>query len=121
MPRNLAEAARHFRLSAEQGHAGAQSELAALYMHGKGVAQDYAEAMIWARRAAEQGHVAGEHNVGMLYEMGWGVPRDLRMAVSFFVRAAKQGAEPSKAALRDLAAQGVLEAAAALRRLGLTP
>jgi len=36
-------------------------------------------------------------------------------------RAAKQGAEESKAALRDLAAKGFPEAAAAARRLGLAP
>jgi len=90
-------------------------------MRGEGIAQDYAEAMIWARRSADQGILVGEHNVGLLYANGSGVPQDLRAAVMWLERAAKQGAEPSKAALRDLAAEGVPEAAAAVRRLGLAP
>ena len=90
-------------------------------MHGEGIAQDYAEAMIWACRSAEQGHFRGEHYVGALYANGWGVPRDPRAAVMWLERAAKQGAEPSKMTLRNLAASGVPEAAAALRRLRLAP
>jgi len=39
----------------------------------------------------------------------------------WFTRAAKQGDEVSKEALHDLAAEGVPEAVAALRRLGLAP
>ena len=75
--------------------------------------------MIWARRSAEQGHAVGEHNVGSLYANGMGVPREPCAAVMWLERAAKQGAEPSKAALRSLAAEGVPEAVAAARRLGL--
>jgi len=121
VPRNLAEAARLFRLGAEQGYAKAQSDLGVLYMRGEGVAQDYAEAMIWARRSAEQGYVGGEHNVGTLYANGWGVPRDPRTAVMWLERAAKQGAEESKAALLNLTASGVPEAAAAVRRMRIAP
>ena len=90
-------------------------------MHGEGVEQNYAEAMIWARRSAIQGCVNGEHHVGSLYSFGLGLPRDPRAAVIWLERAAKHGAEESKAALRDLAAEGVPEAAAALRRLRLAP
>jgi len=121
VPRDFAEAARLFRLGAERGNAKAQADLASLYINGEGVAQDYAKAMIWARRSADQGDVGGEHNVGLLYKNGWGVPRDLRMAVSFYERAAKQGAEPSKAVLLILAAEGVPEAAEAVRRMRITP
>jgi len=77
--------------------------------------------MIWARRSADQGHDGGEHNVGLLYSYGLGMPRDPRAGVMWLERAAKQGAEPSKMTLRNLAAEGVPEAAAAVRRLGIAP
>jgi TPR repeat protein len=121
VPRDLAEAARLFRLSAEKGDADAQSDLAVAYMNGEGVERDYAAAMLWARRSAEQGHAIGEHNVGWLYEEGWGVPQDLRAAVLWYSRSAKQGNEYAKRNLLDLAAEGVPEADAAVRRLRLAP
>jgi len=113
------EGARLFRLAAEQGDANAQTALSTSYMNGDGVARDFAASMLWARRAADQGSASGEHNVGALYLNGLGVSRDYRAAVPWFERAAKQGVEPSKAALRDLAAEGVPEAAAAVLHLHL--
>ena len=40
---------------AEQGNASAQYNLGVMYANGRGVPQDYAEAMKWYRLAAEQG------------------------------------------------------------------
>ena len=42
--------------SAEQGNADAQCWLGLCYDLGKGVGQDYGEAMKWLRKAAEQGN-----------------------------------------------------------------
>jgi TPR repeat protein len=88
-------------------------------MHGKGVVVDYAVAMQLARRSADQGNVIGECNVGALYAFGWGVPRDLRTATMWYIKAATHGDEDAKERLLDLAAAGVPEAAAAVRRLRL--
>ena len=41
---------------AEQGNAAAQYNLGLMYLEGKGVAQNDAQAAIWTRKAAEQGH-----------------------------------------------------------------
>ena len=71
-----------------------------------------------ARRAA---NAIGEHLVGVLYANGLGAPRDLCAAVTWLERAARQGLEESKQTLHELASKGVLEAAAAVRRLGLAP
>ena len=90
-------------------------------MNGNGVARDYAAAMIWSRRAAEQGNVDAEYNMGVLYANGWGVTRNPRAASVCFELAAKQGDEGAAQALRNIAAEGVPEAAAALRRLRLAP
>jgi len=45
-----------FRLSAEQGYAPAQSYLGVMYKDGKGVPQEYKEAVKWYRLSAEQGY-----------------------------------------------------------------
>jgi len=77
--------------------------------------------MMWARRSADQGNAFGEFHVGALYASGWGVLRDPRAATLWFERAAKKGDEGARKALRELAAEGVPEASAALRRLRLAP
>ena len=72
MPQNPAEAARLFRLAAEQGHATAQSNLAILYFNGKGVPQDHAEAAYWSYLAAKQGYALAQYNLGTMYANGEG-------------------------------------------------
>lgn len=56
VPEDDAEAARWFRLFAEQGTAGDQFLLGSMYANGEVVAQDYVEAVRWFRLAAEQGY-----------------------------------------------------------------
>jgi TPR repeat protein len=53
---DYAEAVKWFRLSAEQGYAKAQYNLALMYANGQGVSQDYKEAVKWYRLSAEQGN-----------------------------------------------------------------
>ncbi len=53
-----AEAARLFRLAADQGVASAQFNLDIMFADGRGVAQDHAEAARWYRLAADQGHAS---------------------------------------------------------------
>jgi len=45
--RKLAEKAKERRVRAERGDAKAQSELAGMYYYGKGVPQDYGQALDW--------------------------------------------------------------------------
>ncbi len=49
------EALKWYRLSAEQGHANAQYNLAWLHQSGRGVPQDDVEAYMWFDLAALQG------------------------------------------------------------------
>jgi TPR repeat protein len=44
-----------YRLAADQGDANGQYILGIMYADGKGVPQNYAEAMKWYRLAADQG------------------------------------------------------------------
>ena len=73
---DLAEAARLYRLAADQGLARAQKSLAVLYDFGRGVTQNYGEAVIWYRLAAEQGNAEAQFNLGTMYANGQGVAQD---------------------------------------------
>lgn len=88
---DYATAFREWQPLAQQGDAGAQFLLGALYAQGHGVPQDYGQAAQWFRRAAEQGHVAAQYNLGVRYHEGRGVPQDAPQAATWFQRAAQQG------------------------------
>ena len=60
MAQDEAEAVKWYRKAAEQGNAGAQTNLGVAYHNGAGVPKDDAEAMKWYRKAAEQGDAAGQ-------------------------------------------------------------
>ena len=74
-----------------KGHAGAQSNLGAMYIQGKGVSQDYAEVVRWWRLAADQGYASAQVNLGVMYGTGEGVPEDDAEAVRWYRLAADQG------------------------------
>ena len=54
------------RARAEQGDAGAQADLGLMYVSGRGVLQDFAEAVRWYRLAAEQGNVGAQGSLGLM-------------------------------------------------------
>jgi TPR repeat protein len=62
VPKDDAEAARWFRLAAEQGRADTQSNLGLMYANGQGVPQDYVLAHMWFNLAAAQGNEDGKKN-----------------------------------------------------------
>ena len=89
--RKLAEDANLSRARAEQGDANAQFKLARMFYLGKGVPQDYTEAVRWYRKAAEQGYAKAEYNLSSMYRDGKGVPRDDAEAERWCRKAAEQG------------------------------
>ncbi|MCP4384819.1 MAG: sel1 repeat family protein [Hyphomicrobiales bacterium] len=66
VPRDGAEAAKWYRLAANQGDAEAQFNLVVTYNFGRGVPQDDAEAVKWFRLAVEQGYANAQHNLGLM-------------------------------------------------------
>jgi TPR repeat protein len=52
VPQNYAEAAKWYRLAAEQGNARGQYDLGLMYVKGQGVRQDYVQAHMWLNLAA---------------------------------------------------------------------
>ena len=51
-----------------------------MYDEGKGVAQNYQEALKWYRLAADQGNTIAQHNLGWSYYDGQGVSKNIEMA-----------------------------------------
>ncbi|MFN3077444.1 MAG: caspase family protein [Alphaproteobacteria bacterium] len=77
--------------AADQGSARAQFDIGIAYASGKGVTQNYAEAVKWFRKAADQGHADAQFNLGVRYASGAGVTEDYAKAVTWFHKAADQG------------------------------
>ena len=80
-----------YRLSAAQGYAVAQSDLGYMYFDGKGISQDYAEALKWYRLAANQGNAIAQTQLGDMYYQGLSVPQDYTEAMQWTRKAADQG------------------------------
>jgi TPR repeat protein len=62
-----------------------------MYFQGKGVAQDYSEALKLMRKAADQGDAEAQEGLGEMYREGKGIPQDYAEAVKWFRLAADQG------------------------------
>ena len=76
--------------SADNGSAGAQIALGICYYYGRGVNQNYEEAVKWFRKAAEQENAAAYSNLGVCYEKGRGVERNAEEAAKWYRKAANQ-------------------------------
>jgi TPR repeat protein len=89
--RRLAARATMYRLGAERGDAKSQSALAAMYFYGKGVPENYVQAVRWYRKSAEQGNADAQYALCYMYHLGKGLPQDNSEAASLCRRAAEQG------------------------------
>jgi uncharacterized protein len=105
VPQDYVEAARWYRMAADQGEAGAQFILGTMYEMGRGVRQDHGEAVRLWRKAAEQGLVFAQLDLGQLYESGWGVQQDYVLAHMWFNLSAAQGNQEAAKRRDDLATQ----------------
>jgi TPR repeat protein len=77
---DYAAAAKRMWPLAERGNAKAQTYLGFMYANGRGVPQDYVDAVYWYRRAAEQGNPDAQCMLGLMYDKGHGVPREFIVA-----------------------------------------
>jgi len=89
-------------MSAEQGHASAQFNLALCYVDGTGVVKDLAKAVKYYQMSAEQGDAGAQYNLAIHYEEGTGVDRDLAKALEYYKAAAAQGHLKAIEVLRSL-------------------
>ena len=66
-------------------------QLAASYLTGRGVAQDFALSAYWYERAANAGDPLAQNEIGYFYQAGIGVARDSARAAQWYQRAADGG------------------------------
>ena len=62
-----------------------------MYRTGRGVSQNYKEAVRWYRKAAEQGVAEAQTSLGSMYITGQGTTKNDRKAVKWYRKAAEQG------------------------------
>ena len=89
---------------AEQGEAGAQFMLGAMYEKGDGVPQDSQISVKWYTLAAEQGNAAAQTLLGFMYAVGHGVIQNNVHAHMWWSIAATNGYEEA-GGLRDKVAK----------------
>lgn len=98
-----AEAARWFRLAAEQGNIDGAYQLGLIYARGgSDVAQDFSKAHDWLYKAAMGGHPNAQYFLGMMYINGDGVQVDEVQATVWFWLATTLGDEYARARLRTI-------------------
>jgi hypothetical protein len=61
-----------------------------MYYSGKGIVQDYQEAMTWYKKAAENGDADAQYILGVIYELGEGIPQNYIEACKWYILAAAQ-------------------------------
>src|SRR5260370_2186987 len=83
LPQSYIEAAKWYRKAAELSPLAAVN-LSSLLIDGKGVAQDYGQAMSFCRRAAKWNYAPGQFCVGYLYQRGLGTPADPKEAAKWY-------------------------------------
>jgi localization factor PodJL len=79
------------RVAAAKGDPSAAFEVAARMAEGRGVNQDFNQAIIWYQRSAQKGFAPAQYRLGTLYERGIGIKADLPRAKIWYARAAEQG------------------------------
>lgn len=89
-PPNYEEAAKWFRLAAEQGEVLAERYLGAMYANGLGVARDDREAVKWYGRAAEKGDADAQASLAAMYSAARGTSQNYVQAHKWFSVAASR-------------------------------
>ncbi|UGQ44771.1 tetratricopeptide repeat protein [Massilia endophytica] len=89
--KNYALAYKEILPLARAGNTEAEHLLGLMYYMGRGVPQDYKQALVWHRKAAMKGKADAQYVVGAMYYTGNAVVQDHKQAVSWFRKAAEQG------------------------------
>ncbi len=79
------------RIAAADGDPSASFEVGVRFAEGKGVKQDFAEAIKWYSRSAAKGFPLAQYRLGALYERGEGTDVDFVRARVWYERAARKG------------------------------
>jgi len=104
---NYPLAAANFQIAADMDHPGAQNMLGYCYDTGKGVIQNYDNAVIWYRKAIKNGNIPARRHLGYCYEFGRGVNVNLAEARKWYESARDLGDAKSLEHLMRLKATNV--------------
>ena len=85
--------------AAKQGDAESQIVIGYCFYNGKGVSQDYVQAVSWYRKAAEQGNAIAQYLLANCYYNGEGVDQDLVQTAAWYRKSAEQGYASAQSAL----------------------
>jgi uncharacterized protein len=105
--RDLSEAVRWLKQSAEDGYYLAQHDLGVSYLQGKGVKRDEKAAFAWFMKSAEQGFADAQWAVADCYFDGKGVRRNYKKAVEWSLKASEQRFAQSYRTLGQCYARGL--------------
>lgn len=105
-PADLPRAVELLRKAAEAEIGDAQHALGVLYLQGRGINRDPAEAARWFERAARNRNLAGQVEHAILQFNGEGLPANEALAAKGFRRAAAQGNAIAQNRLARLYASG---------------
>ena len=75
----------------DPARADAQNSIGLMYDNGKGVIQNYVEAVKWYRLAADRGHANARYNLGVMYDNGKGIIENDIEAFKLYMFAAEHG------------------------------
>ena len=87
---------------AQAGDTEAQFVLGDMYRNGRGVKQDFKEAVKWFRKASEQGYAEAQYDLGLMYYFGRGVERDIQESKTWMRKAAEQGNADAQNFLKEV-------------------
>lgn len=109
--KNYTDALKWFTKAAEHldkptGRTAAEN-IGIMYLGGRGVEPDSAEAARWYRKSAAHGGARGQFALGQLYFDGQGVPKDFNQAVTLMGQAAKQQHAVARYTLIFIYAEGI--------------
>ncbi|MCS3526497.1 tetratricopeptide repeat protein [Acinetobacter johnsonii] len=74
---------------ADQGDTKSQNALGSLYVHGKGVKQDYEKAYTYFVKAMDKNVPEAINSIGFMYFNGFYFKRDLKKAREYYEKSAK--------------------------------
>lgn len=93
IPRNEKEAFKWSKNAAEHDVVSAQTDLADMYLEGRGIQKNEKEALKWYRIAAAQADAIAIYKLGCAYYNGQGITKNADEALKWFRKAAEQGLE----------------------------
>lgn len=95
--KDLLQAHKWFRKSAELGYADAQYDLGLMYLDGEGTAQDPKTGIEWMMKSAEQDHAEAQFELAKAYQSGVGIEQNLAEAIKWYNKAKENGQEDAPA------------------------